>query len=212
MRLRVERGVKAEHRARAAQVVARELELARRVHGLHEQLGARAARNLGQPQVEVGALAHLEEERARAALHVARLVDDAAVALGVELGVLLAVRQQREQVSQQVPVPCIFFCRFRNAVGGGGGASATHTLPPLLAHLKVTPRDDSSSTFSLFLKGLTASPLGAVAAAAGAGSAAAIVFACFFACLPPAASALRLATMSEGGAVLERLSFGSTAC
>mmetsp|Transcript_3054 Transcript_3054/g.4898 ORF Transcript_3054/g.4898 Transcript_3054/m.4898 type:complete len:256 (+) Transcript_3054:479-1246(+) len=100
----VKRGVEVQCRAGELEVVPCQLELSHGVHILHVKLHARPLRTLGQPHITVGALAALEEHRACARLHVRHLHHRILGVFGVQLAVLLAVRNERADVQHEVAV------------------------------------------------------------------------------------------------------------
>ena len=104
-------------------------------------------------------------------LHVGDLVEDGPVRLGVQLGVLLAVRQQLREVQHEMPVPAAALVR---------GWNDQHLLRCSGAKLVrdryrwMIPREDRRSTFSLFFHSGPLSVFATLAACASpaAGSAA----------------------------------------
>nr|POE65232.1 hypothetical protein CFP56_34899 [Quercus suber] len=100
----VEGGVEGEDGAGALEAVAGEVELLHSVHVLAVQLDGGAVGRLGEPDVEVLALAGLEEHDVVAVVEVGELVELRELGLGVELGILAAVRQQRVEIGEEVAV------------------------------------------------------------------------------------------------------------
>lgn len=104
VRLLVEAGVEAEDRAGALEAVAGEVELLGCVDVLAVHLDGRAVGRLGQPEVEILALAGLEEHDIVAVVEVGELVELRELGLGVEFGVFARVRKKGVEVVKQVTV------------------------------------------------------------------------------------------------------------
>jgi hypothetical protein len=92
--LLVEAGVEAEDGAGALEAVAGEVELLGCVDVLAVHFDSRAVRRLGQPEVEILALAGLEEHDVVAVVEVGKLVELRELGLGVEFGVFARVRKE----------------------------------------------------------------------------------------------------------------------
>jgi hypothetical protein len=104
VRLLVEAGVEAEDRAGALEAVAGEVELLGCVDVLAVHLDGGAVGRLGEPEVEILALAGLEEHDVVAVVEVGELVELRELGLGVEFGVFARVGKERVQVVEQVTV------------------------------------------------------------------------------------------------------------
>ena len=102
MRLRLERLVERQERSRRLQAISGHLQLGHGVDVLDEELGRRALGDVGQPQIQVLLLLHLEIRHFIAVLHLANLVDHAHFVLAVHLGVGFGMRHHVLQVHQQM--------------------------------------------------------------------------------------------------------------
>jgi hypothetical protein len=104
VRLLVEAGVEAEDRAGALEAVAGEVELLGCVDVLAVHLDGGAVGRLGEPEVEILALAGLEEHDVVAVVEVGELVELRELGLGVEFGIFARVGKKGVQVVEQVTV------------------------------------------------------------------------------------------------------------
>ena len=102
MRLRLERLVERKQRPRRLQTISGHLQLGHRMYVLDEELGGRAFGDVGQPQIQVLLLFHLEISDFIAVLHLADLVDHAHFVLPVHLRVALGMRHHVLEVRQQM--------------------------------------------------------------------------------------------------------------
>lgn len=104
MGLRVESGVKGQDRTGSLEAVAGEMQLLHGVQVLHVELDRGAVWRLAHPDVEILALAGLEEADVVAVVEIGKFVELVEFGFCVELGVFPAVRQKRVQVIEEMAV------------------------------------------------------------------------------------------------------------
>ena len=102
MRIRVERLVERQHGSRRLQAIPRHLQLGHGVDVLDEEFRRRSFGNVGEPQIQILLLFHLEIGDFVAVFHLANFVDNGHFIFTVHFGVALGVRHHVLQVGHQM--------------------------------------------------------------------------------------------------------------
>ena len=89
---------------------------------MHLKLNAGTLRGLAHPHVEVRMIALLKVDRVIAVLHVSQIIDQLEVFLHIQLDVFLAVREEVDEVTHEMPF-------------SSSDSSGTYQQSPLLVHV-----------------------------------------------------------------------------